>query len=519
MNFKFLISFIYVLTSSLIYMPAPVYAKPGQEGTMCKQSAEKARGACQAAIEGARTAGQAINLGGQQAAQGAGQENLGTISSQATQAQSFNAQETMKACMEAQSQCKQTCDNMKNQYNSSKNTSPPYVISMNPFQQNQGLIQSQGQELQEGNQICAKDISEMLASVGGEKSGLDQAAAESEMTRQAAENQSGAAGGGSGGGMSPMMAGLLGAALGAGAAMLMNKKKKDKKDEKKDPVSEDGTVDCTVGGSEVYSDCNEHYVSQCIGDLNTEACKKFANRYCSTSSNNSSNNGSNTTPATSDSGIIIASAEDKDIKGEGVGTQFCFTAQATEFCSSSGRETCPSCLQLETNKADVCKDNPALCLAQNSPAEIEAAKNSCPSDPMFSNPDYVAGGGATIGDNSGAPDPVIPGQYASSSTSESLIGGSGGITKEGSGSNSSDQNSTVSNNNSNNQRGVGFSGSDSEMVDPVLPSGVQVASAKTLPARGPTSVGGAMGPSLFSMNSAIIESRCRKGELAHCAPK
>lgn len=517
MNFKVLISFIYVLTSSLIYMPAPVYANPGQEGTMCKQAAEKSRDACQAAIEGARTAGQAINLGGQQAAQGAGQENLGTISRQATQAQSHNAGETMNACMEAQSQCKQTCDNMLNQFNSSKNTSPPYVISKNPFQQNQSLIQNQSQEFEKGNETCAKEISEMLASVGGEKAGLDQAATESEMTRQAAENQSGAAGGGSGGGMSPMMAGLLGAALGAGAAMLMNKKKKDKEKDKKNPVSEDGTVDCTVDGSQAYSDCNEHYVEKCIGDLNAEACKSFTNRYCSASGN--SNNDSNTTPATSDSGIIIASAEDKDIKGEGVGTQYCFTAQATNFCATSGRETCPSCLQLETNKADVCKANPALCLAQNSPAEIEAAKNSCPSDPMFSNPNYTAGGGSTIGDNTGAPDPVLPGQYASSSTSESIIGNSGtGNSSSGFGSGSNGSDTTTSNNNPN--RGVGFSGSDSELSDPVLPSGVQIASAKkTLPSRNPTSVGGAMGPSLFSMSSAIIESRCRKGELAHCAPR
>src|SRR5690606_15464582 len=83
---------------------------------------------------------------------------------------------------------------------------------------------------------------------------------------------------------------------------------------------------------------------------------------------------------------------------------------------------CPSCLQLETNKASACASNPVLCMAQNNPTDINAVKNSCPSDPMFSNPEYMAGGGSKVGDTTGLSDPILPNHFSSSGDSSTVPG-------------------------------------------------------------------------------------------------
>ncbi len=80
--------------------------------------------------------------------------------------------------------------------------------------------------------------------------------------------------------------------------------------------------------------------------------------------------------------------------GEGVGTAYCKGVTGWNFCKTPGRESCPSCLQIQRNQSPACAQNPALCLAQNSAGEIEKAKLSCPTDPAFADPSFAAGAGA-----------------------------------------------------------------------------------------------------------------------------
>jgi len=356
---------------------------------------------------------------------------------------------------------------------------------------------------------------------------IDGAVGSGNAAQQAAETAAASNNNSGGGGMSPMMAGLLGAALGAGAAMLLNKKKDEKgessevaSDEETKVVDTNGTIDCEASGSEAYSDCNDHYVAKCLTDLSSESCKAFSSRYCSTSGSSS---GESTTQSVSQSssGVIIASAEDKNKIGEGFGSAYCMKAQATDFCSTSGREDCPSCQQLEASKAEVCGSNPALCLMQNDPNAIETAKRTCPSDPMFSYANYTSGGGSTVPNSEGLKDPILPGQSisapgSSGSESDTAVGAtlasassggfhsgsSFGIISDVAG--SEDERSAASNSRSKRSISRSYIGSS-------------VGSYKSSNSnRTPTSYGSAMGPSLFSVSSAIIQGKCNKGELAHC---
>lgn len=343
-----------------------------------------------------------------------------------------------------------------------------------------------------------------------------QAGLTEEVTRQGSKDN---------GGMSPMMAGLLGAALGGAAGFMAGKemekrdqeKDKDKdKDDDKDVVQDDGTVDCTAAGAEAYSDCNEYFENKCASALDSEECQNFSARYCSASGTANADSGGHNAPATSDTGVIIASAADKDIQGEGVGTQFCFVSLASSFCKVAGRETCPSCLQLETNKADVCESNPVLCLAQNNPVDIESAKETCPSDPMFSNPDYIAGGGATVPNSDGLPDPILPadGETAAGGDAGDVAGGGGDSLESDSG----DDNGSSGLQFTSADKVVGSSGSFiGGTASDVAGNGRVHSNSESQPARHPTAAGEVMGPSLFSMSSAMIESRCKQHQLAHCS--
>ncbi len=500
MNFKILLSIIYLTSTVYIGMPVSAYANSVQN---CKDGSKQLQ---DQAKETANTSNTIQNNAAQQAGSLAGTDiNQGSQIATMMNAGSCDLNnQTVANLQEAYNKCSEACNPSKaSDDNSSRSTA------------------DEAQQIQAEMQSCQKAIQPYIQAYQTGAAEACQAAEGARQVDQATRDD----GAGGGGGMSPMMAGLLGAALGAGAAMLLNKKKdKDKEKEKEkdeDPVDEEGNVDCSKAGSEVYSDCNEHFVQKCKDEFSSEECQNFSNRYCTAgSSNTSTEQASNSTPATSNSGIIIASAEDKDIKGEGVGSNYCFNYQATNYCATAGRETCPSCLQLETNKAAACKANPAICIAQNSPAEIEEAKKTCPSDPMFSNPDYVAGGGSTVPDVEGLSDPILPDYYSSSegysgggdpltpptdNDSHSVIGYSIGDEVAGDGSSQDSYSSGSSGSSETAQGGVTLS-------DPVLPSSATIASTK----RNPTSAGGEMGPSLFSMSSAIIESRCKKRQLAHC---
>jgi len=503
-SFAFSVSYVGTASFSIVS-----YAGPGSE---CQKAVEDAISLC-------KSAGDMVRSGSDAGAASLAQKFSTQYN---TPVSAFDMQglanQSAQAYSNASNYCRGTAEKACKSYCSQKRSEA--LASNPPKTQDVSQIDSSVKN-------CSDTIGSMIGQLDAGATQAGQAGAQAGQTGDTSKQETP-----SSGGMSPMMAGLLGAALGGAAGYMLGKKQgeKDKdKDKTEDVVSEDGTVDCTKSGAEAYSDCNSYFATKCaLGatDASTDQCKTFNNRYCSSSTTTTTTTTTDTSTDT-DSGTI-ASASDKDIGGEGMGSQYCFSVQATSFCATSGRETCPSCLQLEANKADACQSNPALCLAQNSPAEIEAAKNSCPSDPLFSNPDYVAGGGATVENSGSLEDPILPTQTSSSASSD--VAGSDGSSSSSSSSSSglpSDVAGGGNDGSSSSSSVIGSSPSDVASGSG-SGSGLTFASAKSDVARGGGSannrvlasaspVGASMGPSLFTMSSAMIQSRCETAQLVHCS--
>jgi hypothetical protein len=277
-----------------------------------------------------------------------------------------------------------------------------------------------------------------LASQTGEASG----AREDASGRQHASD--------SGGGMNPgMAAGLLGLAGGMMAALMA--KKNDQNQQPQIPPLPTGalqanlTVDCSKTDAGNYTECNGQLSQTCMTSLSTPICQTFASRYCgpATGASAASAAAAPAAPALTipNSGVVAATGQATLFRGvmgasgEGLGTPFCKMVIATNYCSQSGRDRCPSCVQLAINRSPVCASDPALCLAQNSAAQIDQARQTCPTDPAFSDPAYAAGGGAQLPAQlqGGAP-AVLPQQDglnqtiigSAGSASSTITAGSGG---------------------------------------------------------------------------------------------
>lgn len=334
----------------------------------------------------------------------------------------------------------------------------------------------------------------------------------------------------SGGGLgSALLPALLGAAAGFGAAKLMDKDK-DKKDKDKDAnKSQDAVVcdannncavDCTKDTAWEYSDCNEQEATACASNLSDSTCQQFSGRYCSVDA----------AEGTTVDGYT------KDKNGEGIGTAFCDKVAATNYCAASGRDQCPSCLQLNNSQLAACQANPSLCLAQNTAAQIEQAKTTCPDDPIFANPEYTAGGSATVTDPN-APDPVVSDPNATAVTATDATSNSASAPSSTSFVTASANSPAAVASSAMGQAPDVASGSGSTGFNSggmgggmgvasvggrtasggILPGRVASASASGGINRGPASdVSGQYSSSLFLESSQAIAKRCQQGRLLHC---
>lgn len=382
----------------------------------------------------------------------------------------------------------------------------------------------------------------MAAAAGGAKT---QAAASSGDSPKGGES-SGSSGKSGGGGDGAMMGALMGAALGAGMAMMMQKKKEEEAAAAQQQVAyngalqANGSIDCSKPDAMAYRDCAPQIEARCRTILDDPTCQQFSAGYCGGGA-----------PAT----IMVQPQTPPNVTfgvnpatlyaagGEGVGSQYCQGVMSWNFCKTAGRETCPSCQQIQRNQSPACAQNPALCIAQNSISEVEKAKAYCPTDPAFANPTFSAGGALGAPAIAGAPAVVLPqsvgggvantgvnGAVAAksgggiSTQSASVAGGGQGQSQAGEAaregiSNGSSQ-ANYANGNGGGGRGgvIGSSGGSRASVG----GGREFASAggmkpSTASASGPASdVEGQYGPSLFSTSSQVIRRRCAAGRLNNC---
>lgn len=371
---------------------------------------------------------------------------------------------------------------------------------------------------------CFNDLNAEIQALQSAAKGAYQAGLGDQQTTNATNGTPSSNGSNGSGLSSALLPALLGAAAGFGAAKLLDKDK-DKKDKDSDDAnkSQDAVVcdadnncavDCTKDTAWEYSDCNEQEATACASNLSDSTCQDFSGRYCST----------DTAEGTTIDGYT------KDKNGEGIGTAFCDKVAATNYCATSGRDQCPSCLQLNNSQLAACQANPSLCLAQNTTAQIEQAKTTCPDDPIFANPEYTAGGSATVTDPN-APDPVVTDPNATTATESTTASNSTASSstsfvtasvksRQAAGGQASDvasgNGSSGFESGSGGGMGVASVGGRTASGG-ILPGRVASASASGGISRGPASdVSGQYSSSLFLESSQAIAKRCQQGRLLHC---
>jgi hypothetical protein len=218
------------------------------------------------------------------------------------------------------------------------------------------------------------------------KSEMEAGVADNTTTNQGTQATQDATGGQpqSTGGGGDMMGMLMGAAMGGMLGYMLGKKMNEDKDKDKgdddDALLPNGQIDCSKKNAYEYRDCTAWLEQNCINDLDSQKCQKFSNIYCA---------------ATSSSPAQTGDAPPMEA-GSGLGSPFCKKVNAHNYCKAQGRQSCPSCLGLARSNSPACLQDPSLCLAQNSPEQINAAKQTCPTDPAFADPAYANGGGSQV---------------------------------------------------------------------------------------------------------------------------
>jgi hypothetical protein len=256
----------------------------------------------------------------------------------------------------------------------------------------------------------------------------------------------------------------------------------------------DGTVDCAKPDAWQFAACDDKMAETCKVAMSDSRCIHFANRYCNAA---------------------------------GVGTQYCGTVVAYNFCSDGTKNNCPSCLQLQKETSETCIQSPATCLAQNSPEETEKFRATCPNDPVFvgnGNPVQVANGtpalpgpGTAQGNgpppaNPGLPAPILP-------ASKNPSGGPGQIAVMSvKGSQPGTQPGSNRDAYNNNPTGKAGSGSGYSAMSGSFGSGsARDVASGTIRSTGPApDVNGQFSPSLFATSSQVIRTHCALGKFNNC---
>lgn len=274
-----------------------------------------------------------------------------------------------------------------------------------------------------------------------------------------------------------------------------------------DPLPTYQSTPTACSGAEAYNnpDCNDKYVADCASASSSSSeskranCQVFTQRYC--------------TPRSSGG------------TGEGVGSALCNKAVVEKFCQQEGRNQCPSCKQQVLQNASYCKERGNKCVSQSPEQQMEEAKSTCPTDPIFSNPSLAqafksgaggaggggggGGGGSSLGSGGSAGSPMATAtadeekKDGGKGPDLGVDGGGGGFSgygQGGSGSGASDSSSSF-----------GMPGGKSSARTPTAAPFSEVAGLGAAP--------GVMTKSLFTLSSETYKDHCQRGLLNNCGTK
>ncbi len=367
-----------------------------------------------------------------------------------------------------------------------------------------------------------KKVDDIQAALDQNK--IDQASTDKSNNAAAADKPPGNGGGGLGDAMQTIMP--L-ATMGLMVCMMM--KCLDKKKEKNDKaLLPNGALDCSKSDAGQYADCDQYLIGACSGQSGggvvSGNCAGFKNRFCA---KNRTPNGVQQVEL--ENGAVVQ----LNMGGNGAGQDsgYCQQAYASAYCTDAGYAQCPACMQQQAFDSETCKDKPALCIAQNSPAQMADAKKKCPGDPAIALYERAGGMNSTNGGTStGAPVVVLP--QSATQTLASVPGAAGGVSTGGSAGIST---SSVSGGVSAGTAGSGVESSAARegqtgyqgggavgggVARSTFGNSREVASTGGSGAEsvsGPASdVQGQFGPNLFAMGSQVIRNGCLQKKFNNC---
>ncbi len=193
---------------------------------------------------------------------------------------------------------------------------------------------------------------------------------------------------------SGVLGALAGGALGYLGANFL--KGDDSKKDETSPILPNGRVDCSHKDGYRFGDCESYFTKMCQAtvlqgssmaqsETTASGCASFEKMYC-TMGDTEAVELTYELPNSARMNYVMLGS------GAGVGEKFCQVTAAARFCQSQGEGSdCPSCLMLSSMSSATCQENPSACLAENSQAQLFAARSkpACMSDPMFSDPAFA----------------------------------------------------------------------------------------------------------------------------------
>ncbi|HMN67213.1 MAG TPA: hypothetical protein PKC28_01620 [Bdellovibrionales bacterium] len=462
----------------------------------CVNASKSSNDKCDAAVLKVNAADATQATGALGKIDGASNVNMGSNAQSAQiDAQIARVREALAVCASAKSECVGKCDKAKSQAQSSQATRP----------QAPNVDKAKRSKCEEPLGTKISKLNGDLAQLEQDKAGTDKTKEESKRSDQQPQQQQGAGSGSSadsGGGSS-------GSSSSSGGGT-------SKKDEK---------YSCASADAHRYSDCNSDLVSRCGGSSSSSECSLFTARYCNLGGVNSLASEAVSTAPTSGqltpykSQLLLV-----DKKGEGMGSDFCTSANNRSFCAQAGNANCPSC---QSGGAGA-----------STGAQLKQASQTCPGDPTFMDPTTQAKIAAEDKTATGAqPRSVTGAKAATTGAAAAGIGGGSG-SAAGAASGVAPDGSTLATGEAASEGmpkginmgvdgggGGGYSGpgggSTFDMDEGSLkpgafkPGGKAVA-GQTLSAAAAKEVSQQYGPNVFAISTNVIKSMCSQRRLNNC---
>ncbi|MGZ3722546.1 MAG: hypothetical protein ACXVA9_06430 [Bdellovibrionales bacterium] len=404
---------------------------------------------------------------------------------QAAQAQAARLTKAQQDCQKEQDDCKQKCDQEESDRkpHEGKTAPPPPTGDGDPM--GPPATAQSGQVDQAKENTCMAPIAAMMADLG--KGAADAANAANQAGNSAGQTP----------GMPPIPP-MPSSGDKTGTATTSPTS---------NPLA-DQMACSTDPAAATLSKCTDTLVAKCTPGLSSAAqndptCDKFTARFCNA-------NPTSSTPDTTSADTTPTVNADTNRPGSGVGTSYCNTAIAKNFCQAPGRAKCATCQNYRATTSDDCKNNPSSCQTTQFSASCPDAEPILATTPP-SGTSPTGGGDSMGGGGGGGGDRFSPAGPAGAGNKEGIVAGKSDgpnmnmAVSEGGGSGSSYDSSNDSF--ASKYRIPKFGGGM---------AGAKPASASASRVPASTDVANTSGPSLFNISSMAIQNMCNANRLRHC---